>query len=189
MTGNRGGTKIAGYDAASLYILSLLAPGTAKQVHKTFADLLDSPDGKRAQLLAISRYLKRVEIGDFRNLADKLHEHAHRILSVQQKFRSYPGRISRISAPPRLDLGPSRENEISRIALEGRRTDDGELCKLVVIHESGGTWALNPHGVRKFGVRLGDECAIAMAWAILADAEEGSRLPCCATFSSVSRVL
>ena len=76
------GRKIAGYDAASLYILSMLAPDTAEQVYKTFADLLDSPDGKRAQLLVISRYLKRVEIGDFHNLADKLHQHAHRILSI-----------------------------------------------------------------------------------------------------------
>ena len=79
------GTKMAGYDAASLYVLSLLAPATAKQVHKVFADILDSPDGKRAQLFAISRYLRRVEIGDFHNLADKLHEHAHRILSRTAK--------------------------------------------------------------------------------------------------------
>ncbi|MGH4017271.1 MAG: aminoglycoside phosphotransferase [Pseudonocardiaceae bacterium] len=76
------GAKMAGYDAASLYILSLLAPDTAKKAHETFADLLDSPDGKRAQLFAISRYLKRVEIGDFHNLADKLHAHARKILSA-----------------------------------------------------------------------------------------------------------
>lgn len=63
------------------------------------------------------------------------------------------------------------EDEVSRIALEGRRTDDGDLCKLVVVHELGGTWALYPHGVHKFGVRLGDGCMIAMARAILADVE------------------
>lgn len=74
------GRKMAGYDAASLYVLSLLAPDTAKKVHETFADLLDTPDGLRAQLYAISRYLKRVEIGDFPDLADKLHEHARRLV-------------------------------------------------------------------------------------------------------------
>jgi hypothetical protein len=76
------GIKMVGYDAASLYILSLLAPDTANKVHDTFADVLDSPDGKIAQLYAISRYLKRVEIGDFHNLADKLHEHARKIISA-----------------------------------------------------------------------------------------------------------
>jgi len=70
-----------------------------------------------------------------------------------------------------MDIVMQRENEISRIALDGRRTDDGDLCKLVVIHELGGTWALYPHGVHKFGVRLDDECMIAMARAILADVE------------------
>ncbi|MGH3624169.1 MAG: aminoglycoside phosphotransferase, partial [Sciscionella sp.] len=76
------GVKMTGYDAASLYVLSLLAPDTANKVHDTFADVLDSPDGEIAQLYAISRYLKRVEIGDFHNLADKLHEHAHKIISA-----------------------------------------------------------------------------------------------------------
>lgn len=76
------GVKMAGYDAASLYILSLLAPDTAKEVHDTFVDVLDSPDGKIAQLYVISRYLKRVEIGDFHNLADELHKHAHKIMSA-----------------------------------------------------------------------------------------------------------
>lgn len=75
------GKKMAGYDAASLYILSLLSPGTAAKVYDTFSDILDSADGKRAQLFVISRYLKRVEIGDFYDLADKLHVHARKILS------------------------------------------------------------------------------------------------------------
>lgn len=74
------GRKMAGYDAASLYVLSLLAPDTAKKVHDTFADQLDSPDGHLAQLYAISRYLKRVEVGDFHDLADRFHEHARRLV-------------------------------------------------------------------------------------------------------------
>lgn len=76
------GVKMAGYDAASLYIMSLRAPDTANKVYDTFADVLGSPDGKIAQLYAISRYLKRVEIGDFPDLADKLHEHARKITAA-----------------------------------------------------------------------------------------------------------
>jgi hypothetical protein len=75
------GRKIAGYDAASLYVLSLLAPGTAGKLHDTFADVLDSHDGKIAQLYAITRYLKRVEVGDFHNLAGALHRHARRVVA------------------------------------------------------------------------------------------------------------
>jgi hypothetical protein len=74
------GVKIAGYDAATLYVLSGLAPDTARQVHDTFADILDSPDGIRAQLFVITRYLKRVEHGDFADYADHLHRHARRLL-------------------------------------------------------------------------------------------------------------
>lgn len=47
-----------------------------------------------------------------------------------------------------------RDNVRGRIAAEGRRTDDGTLCKLVVVHEVGGMWGFYPHGWGKFGVRL-----------------------------------
>ena len=77
------GTAPAGYDAATLYCLSLLAPDTAKKVHDAFPDILDSPDGIRSQLHVIGHYLKRVEYGDFTDLADSLHQHA-RILVDQQ---------------------------------------------------------------------------------------------------------
>lgn len=63
-----------------------------------------------------------------------------------------------------------RENETSRVVLDGRRTDDGDLCKLVAIREIGGAWALYPHGVKKFGVRLVKADAVTMAQAILAGA-------------------
>jgi hypothetical protein len=74
------GLKLAGYDAATLYVLSLLAPDTASKVHDRFADILDSPDGMRAQLFVITRYLKRVEHGDFADYADHLHRHAQLLL-------------------------------------------------------------------------------------------------------------
>lgn len=54
-----------------------------------------------------------------------------------------------------MGIVTQRVNEISRIAREGRRTHDGDLRKLVVIRELGGTWVLYPHGVHKFGVNLG----------------------------------
>jgi hypothetical protein len=47
-----------------------------------------------------------------------------------------------------------RENERGRVVVDGKRTDDGDLCTLIVVHEVGGTWALYPHGWGKFGVRL-----------------------------------
>jgi hypothetical protein len=73
------GVKMVGYDAATLYVLSLRAPETSRNVHDTFADILDSPDGIRAQLYVIARYLKRVEVGDFADYADLLHQHARRL--------------------------------------------------------------------------------------------------------------
>lgn len=61
-----------------------------------------------------------------------------------------------------------RENiERSRTVVDGRRIDDGDLCTLVAVHETGGTWALYLHGWGKFGVRLPQAEAIRMARAIL----------------------
>ncbi|MGH3853828.1 MAG: aminoglycoside phosphotransferase [Pseudonocardiaceae bacterium] len=79
------GTAPAGYDAATLYCLSLLTPDTARKVHDTFSDMLDSPDGIRSQLHVIGRYLKRVEYGDFADLADSLHQHARRPVDKQSR--------------------------------------------------------------------------------------------------------
>ncbi len=63
-----------------------------------------------------------------------------------------------------------RDNEISRVVVDGRRTDDGDRCTLVVIQERyGGTWALYPHGWGTFGVRLETSAAVKVARAILAD--------------------
>ena len=64
-----------------------------------------------------------------------------------------------------------RKNELSRTVVEGRRTDDGDQCKLVLIQEIGGTWALYPHGVKRFGVRLPRAEAVTVAQVILAGAQ------------------
>ena len=77
------GTAPAGYDAATLYCYSLLAPNTARRVYETFADILDTPDGTHAQLHVIGRLLLRVNGGDYPDLANPLHQHAQRLLSEQ----------------------------------------------------------------------------------------------------------
>lgn len=61
-----------------------------------------------------------------------------------------------------------RENEVRRIVLEGRRTDDRARCSVVVVHEHGGTWVFYPHGVDHFGVRLSTADVTTMARAIQA---------------------
>ncbi|MGQ0774478.1 MAG: hypothetical protein ACT4NY_08690 [Pseudonocardiales bacterium] len=59
------------------------------------------------------------------------------------------------------------ENELSRVVVVGRRTDDGDQCTLVVVREVGGTWALHPHGDGKLEVRLAGAEALKVAQAIL----------------------
>ncbi|MGH3930468.1 MAG: hypothetical protein ACRDTF_10885 [Pseudonocardiaceae bacterium] len=71
-------------------------------------------------------------------------------------------------------MGPAvmqRDNERSRIVVEGCRADDGDRCKLVVVHEViGNCWSLFPHGADQFGVRLAQADAVTVAQAILAGA-------------------
>jgi hypothetical protein len=73
----------AGYDAALLYCTSLLQPDVAARVHEVFADVLDSPDGLRAQLCAASRLLLRVAYGHDLDLVTPLHRHANRLVSTR----------------------------------------------------------------------------------------------------------
>lgn len=66
-----------------------------------------------------------------------------------------------------------RDNEISRVVVEGRRTDDGDRCTLIVVQERyGGGWAFYPHGWGTFGVRLARSAAAKVAQTILADGAE-----------------
>ncbi|MGH3914667.1 MAG: hypothetical protein ACRDTC_14865 [Pseudonocardiaceae bacterium] len=78
------------------------------------------------------------------------------------------------TAEPVRDPWPltHREKERSRLVVEGTRTDDGDQCTLVVVHEVGGDWLLYPHGWDKFGVRLAKLDALAVAQAVLAGARE-----------------
>ncbi|MDQ2790972.1 MAG: aminoglycoside phosphotransferase [Pseudonocardiales bacterium] len=70
----------AGTDAATLYCYSLLVPTAAEKVHEVFADALDTPTGRVAQLYVIARMLRRVDDGDYPDLAEPLARHAHGLL-------------------------------------------------------------------------------------------------------------
>lgn len=69
-----------GYDIATLYCHSLLVPETAATIRDRFTHMLDSPDGRRAQLLAIARMLSRTRMGDYTSLVIPLHRLADEIL-------------------------------------------------------------------------------------------------------------
>lgn len=66
-----------------------------------------------------------------------------------------------------MDIVNQHKNEISRVVLDGRRTDDGAACSVVVVRELGGTWAIYPHGMNQLGARLRDGEMATMTQAIL----------------------
>ncbi|MDQ3150486.1 MAG: hypothetical protein M3R63_01765 [Actinomycetota bacterium] len=80
-------------------------------------------------------------------------------------------RDNNAAEPPR-DPWPltTREKEHSRLVADGERTDNGERCSLVLVHETGGTWAAYPHGAAQLGVRLSRTEAVKVAQKILDDA-------------------
>lgn len=69
-----------GYDIATLYCHSLLVPETAATIRHRFTHMLDSPDGRRAQLLTIARMHGRTRMGDYTDLVIPLHRLADEIL-------------------------------------------------------------------------------------------------------------
>lgn len=72
-----------GYDVATLYCHSLAVPETATAIRGRFGDILDTDDGRRAQLLAISRMLNRTRMGDYTDLVVPLHRLADSVLGVR----------------------------------------------------------------------------------------------------------
>ncbi|GAB2881579.1 aminoglycoside phosphotransferase [Streptomyces mayteni] len=75
------GRAPAGYGAASLYCHSLLVPRTARRVHEVFADVLDPPEGRYAQLCVIAHLLRRALGGEYGDLVLPLRELADRLLA------------------------------------------------------------------------------------------------------------
>lgn len=74
------GQAPAGFDAAHLYCHSLAVPELAVTVHRELADVLETPDGRASQLLAIAGMLRRADNGDYPDLVLPLHRLAERLL-------------------------------------------------------------------------------------------------------------
>ncbi|MEV0682190.1 phosphotransferase [Actinosynnema sp. NPDC050436] len=70
----------AGVDAASLLCHSLPVSEVADEVRSRFADVLDTPTGRVAQLYVAARLLRRIDGGDYPDLAAPLHRHTRTLL-------------------------------------------------------------------------------------------------------------
>lgn len=70
------GSAPAGYDAATLYCTSLLAPTTANRVQAALRTHLDSHAGHIATLAAATRLLRFADTGDYQPLVRPLRQHA-----------------------------------------------------------------------------------------------------------------
>ncbi len=71
----------AGTDAATLLCHSLLVPEVAETVRTLFADVLDTPTGRVAQLYVVARLLRRIDGGDYPELAEPLGRVASSLLA------------------------------------------------------------------------------------------------------------
>lgn len=86
------GLAPAGFDAATLYLHSLLVPEMTTRVAAEFADLLTARDGLLAQLYVTGRMLLRINSGDYPDLAIPLHHHAERVLDALTRYSSSASR-------------------------------------------------------------------------------------------------
>lgn len=69
-----------GYDAATLHSYSLLAPSIAARIRTELADILDTPSGRYAELVAITELLHATTCGDHLTLAEPLRRRASHLL-------------------------------------------------------------------------------------------------------------
>lgn len=75
------GTAVAGYGAASLYCTALGVPEVAKRVYETFADVLQSPAGRYAQLIVTAELLSHTAVhGETLGPVVHLHRLAEQLL-------------------------------------------------------------------------------------------------------------
>lgn len=74
------GPSPAGTDAATLLCYSLLVPEVAETVRELFADSLDTATGRVAQLYVVARLLRRIDGGDYPELAAPIVAHARTLL-------------------------------------------------------------------------------------------------------------
>jgi hypothetical protein len=79
------GTAPAGYDAASLLCVSLPDPAATAHVRTLFADVLDTPTGRIAQLAAVARFLRLSDSGEYPGLAPLLHAHTAGLIAEESQ--------------------------------------------------------------------------------------------------------
>jgi hypothetical protein len=76
------GVAVAGYGAAYLYLTALTVPAVADRVHEALADVLDTPSGQYAQLVAAAIIIRNLtRLPDPDGLAAMLHRHACALLT------------------------------------------------------------------------------------------------------------
>lgn len=74
----------AGTDEATLLCYSLLVPKVAETVRNLFADVLNTPTGWVAQLYVVARLLRRIDGGDYPELATPLSSLAEDLLDTRR---------------------------------------------------------------------------------------------------------
>jgi len=83
------GLAPAGYDAACLFVHSLLVPEVAERVREVLGEHLQTRDGLLAQLYATTRLLQRADQGDYSGMAIPLHRNADRVIEqLAARFRA-----------------------------------------------------------------------------------------------------
>ena len=75
-------TAVTGYGAAYLYLTALEVPAVAARVHAVLADVLDTPSGRYAQLVAAALILRNLtRLPDPGGLAARLHDYTDTLLA------------------------------------------------------------------------------------------------------------
>lgn len=75
-------TAVTGYGAAYLYLTALEVPAVAARVYEALADVLDTPSGQYAQLVAAALIIRNLtRLPDPGGLAARLHDHADTLLT------------------------------------------------------------------------------------------------------------
>jgi hypothetical protein len=76
------GVAVTGYGAAYLYLTALGVPAVAARLHEALADVLDTPSGQYAQLVAAAIIIRNLtRLPDPGGLAASLHRHARALLT------------------------------------------------------------------------------------------------------------
>jgi hypothetical protein len=75
-------TAVTGYGAAYLYLTALEVPAVAARVYEALADVLDTPSGRYAQLVAAALIIRNLtRLPDRDGLAARLHDHTDTLLA------------------------------------------------------------------------------------------------------------